>query len=67
MLPSPEHRKKLNDETERLCDVWKAAYGSELGKTVRTPEQEHTPKDRKEGRKEGGIPPPILPSQSFKL
>lgn len=47
MLPSPEHKKKLNDEMERLCDVWTAAYESELRKTVRTPEQEPTAKDRK--------------------
>lgn len=57
--------QKLNDEMERLSDVQKAAYKSELRKTVRTPEQEPTPKDRKEGRRRD--PPPALLAQSFKL
>lgn len=50
---------------ERLSDVQKAAYKSELRKTVRTPEQEPTPKDRQEGRRKH--PPPALLAQSFKL
>lgn len=45
----------------------KAAYKSELRKTVRTPEQEPTPKDRKEGRRRHPPPALALLTQPFNL